>query len=212
MTLLTRFDRFQFESIEVKKDIRVDQGDSRLFMIKVVDKDTLEPIDITGAQIYLTVVESFVDPEYNRILLEKTAFVDSHDLYVQDGPGGIFVWKLRALDTINLVPREYPYTLVVSSGAGSQTVMAGNLRVRRSVGKLSGKYFPFAKGWRGIQVDGTRYMFELDKVPHWLLVSVDGIIQTMGEDFIMNGKVIEFINGTPSAGAEIDVQGETLEP
>lgn len=211
------FDTHQFKVFrhDVELDVVMRSGDSRMFVVRLRDHWSRELINLTGARLHFAVADSLTSPYYDSPIIEKSSVVNPDDLYVYDPVQGIVVFRLRTVDTLQLMPREYPYALsFVNSQGDAHAILTGKLKVRRSVGRLTGKLFYHKQSWTGVEVDGLRLDFALEAVPEAssTIVLFDGVVQTEGVDYIINGKVLRFVGEAPDAGELVEIIYPSIEP
>lgn len=204
----SRYENQLYDIVSVEHDIELYNGDSRLIVVRVKDRDTGEIIDLTGASLQFAVGDSYTNPVYKDLLIDRS---NSTELYVHDGPDGVVVLKITQLDTINLVPRDYSYALSYGKSGEAHTIIAGRLKVRRSVGKLSGKLF-FHK--QNFTADGSTFLFELEAAPEpqSAMVLSGAVPQTEGTDYTIVGTTLQFLVEPPDADTLVEVSFPSLTP
>lgn len=120
--------------LESSTAIQIYKGQSKNLRLFVLDKKTRQPVDLTGASIYLTVKSKVASAD---VILRKTS-ADILEINIDQPLAGQALIYFTPVDTLNLECRGYVFDVwvVLNTGARHLVVTPSEFIVKATVGVL----------------------------------------------------------------------------
>lgn len=105
-------------------DLAIIRGDTETLDVAVVDEDTGEAVDISGASLWWYVKRESTDDDDDAVIAK-----DPSDITIAPGAGGTATVAIDEADTADVVPGVFFWELQIVLGGATRTLAGGRIRI-----------------------------------------------------------------------------------